>query len=164
MTTALREKATQIDKQMWLNWLEKKLTLIPVSQNMISHLSYQPSMLEEFSHPPISEDSLPKTGSIFHLIYLSAHILVWPLIQQSVAILPRNFISVISCLTTSSCPSLSMSALEWWGISYSLWLQSKASCQKLRAYKGFLVITDALFRMVFHHWELWGFYVEQCLG
>lgn len=92
--------------------------------------------------------------------------LVWSLFQQASATLPAILWQESSCLTASSCPSLSISALEWWGVSYSLRLLSKdLVClwpfQKLRACNSCLLfqmpssewhfITDSC---VFSHWAV----------
>lgn len=108
----LRDRQRRVDK------------LTGKNLNILSCLLHQPSTLKEF----LILLSL-KTPKIvfFPLICMSARILVWRLIQPAVAMLPCNFMSVMFCLTSSSCSSLSTSVLEWWGISCSLWLQSKAS-------------------------------------
>lgn len=86
--------------------------------------------------------------------------LVWSRFQQDAATLPCNFMPESSCLTANSCPSLSISALEWWGVSYSLQLLSKDLVllwpfQKLRAYNSCL-----LFQMPCSEWY---FIIDSCV-
>lgn len=86
--------------------------------------------------------------------------LVWSLIQQAADTLLFNFMPESSCITASSCPSLSLSAVEWWD-KLHLQLLSKDHLvllwpfQKLRAYNSCL-----LFQMPSSEWC---FIIDSCV-